>query len=81
MFHIPETAIFLIQNGNKIVVSPLMGPIEDEIRLYILGTCMGAILLQRKILPLHGSAIAIDGKAYAIVGDSVQGNLPLLLLF
>jgi hypothetical protein len=38
---------------------------------------MGAILMQRKILPLHGSAIAIDGKAYAIVGDSGAGKSTL----
>ena len=81
LFHVPETAIFLIQDGNKIVVSPMNGSDEDEIRLYILGTCMGAILLQRKILPLHGSAIAIDGKAYAIVGDSGAGKSTLASAF
>ena len=74
MFHVPETAIFLIQNGNKIIVSPHEGVAEDYIRLYLLGTCMGAILMQRRILPLHGSAIAINGKAYAIVGDSGAGK-------
>ena len=47
------------------------------LRLYILGTCMGAILMQRKILPLHGSAVDIDGKVYAIVGDSGAGKSTL----
>ena len=42
---------------------------------------MGAILMQRKILPLHGSAIAIDGKAYAIVGDSGAGKSTLASAF
>ncbi len=74
MFHVPGTAIFLIQNGNDIIVSPHEGAAEDHIRLYLLGTCMGAILMQRRILPLHGSAIAINGKAYAIVGDSGAGK-------
>ncbi|WP_186673044.1 HPr kinase/phosphorylase [Sporosarcina sp. BP05] len=81
MFHIPETAIYLIQDGHKIVVSPLNGSDEDQIRLFLLGTCMGAVLLQRKILPLHGSAIAIDGKAYAIVGDSGAGKSTLASAF
>ena len=54
---------------------------EDKIRLYILGTCMGALLMQRKILPLHGSAIAIDGKAYAFVGDSGAGKSTLASAF
>ena len=81
MFHIPGTAIYLIQDGSKIVVSPVNGSDADQIRLFLLGTCMGVILLQRKILPLHGSAIAIDGKAYAIVGDSGAGKSTLASAF
>ncbi|MFJ5621672.1 HPr kinase/phosphorylase [Peribacillus loiseleuriae] len=77
MFRVTDTAIFFIQDGNRIFISPFEGAQEDEIRLYILGTCMGAVLLQRKILPLHGSAIAIEGKAYAIVGDSGAGKSTL----
>ena len=81
MFHVSETALFLIKDGSRIFVSPFEGSQEDEIRLFILGTCMGAILLQRKILPLHGSAIAIEGKAYAIVGDSGAGKSTLASAF
>ncbi|MCZ2257315.1 aldolase [Sporosarcina sp. G11-34] len=81
LFRVPQAGIFLIENGKRIVYTPFDGADEDEIRLYILGTCMGAILLQRKILPLHGSAIAIDGKAYAIVGDSGAGKSTLASAF
>ena len=42
---------------------------------------MGAILMQRRLLPLHGSAIAINGKAYAIVGDSGAGKSTLASAF
>jgi hypothetical protein len=81
MFHVAKTAIFLIQDGSRILVSPFNESHEDEIRLYLLGTCMGAILLQRKILPIHGSAIDIEGKAYAIVGDSGAGKSTLASAF
>ncbi|TKH10297.1 aldolase [Peribacillus simplex] len=81
MFHVSKTAIFSIQSGNRIEFSPFDEAQEDEIRLYILGTCMGAILMQRKILPIHGSAVAIDGKAYAIVGDSGAGKSTLASAF
>ena len=77
MFKIPNSGTYCIENGNKIIVSPINGSKEDHIRLYILGSCMGALLMQRKILPLHGSAIAINGKAYAIVGDSGAGKSTL----
>lgn len=81
MFRIPDVAIYLIENGNELTVSPIENASEDQIRLYILGTCMGAILLQRKIIPLHGSAIAIDGKAYAFVGHSGAGKSTLASAF
>ncbi|KMY51876.1 aldolase [Peribacillus loiseleuriae] len=81
MFMVQGVAIYLIQDGNRIIVSPMVNAQEDQIRLYLLGTCMGAALMQRKILPLHGSAIAIDGKAYAIVGDSGAGKSTLASAF
>lgn len=77
MFHVPDTAIFAIQNGDSILVSPVMGAESSKIRLFVLGTCMGALLMQRRTLPLHGSAIAIDGKAYAFVGKSGAGKSTL----
>lgn len=81
LFGILDTAIFCIQEGNKIIVSPFNNRNEDKIRLFILGSCMGILLMQRKILPLHGSAIAIDGKAYALVGDSGAGKSTLASAF
>lgn len=74
MYQIPNVATFLIKGGNQIFYTPMETATEDHLRLYLLGTCMGAILIQRKILPLHGSAVEIDGKAYAIVGESGAGK-------
>lgn len=81
LFHVPGTAIYGIENGKKIIVSPMEGSHPDHIRLYLLGTCMGVILMQRNILPLHGSAVVINGKAYAIVGDSGAGKSTLASAF
>ncbi|MDL4838975.1 phosphoenolpyruvate carboxykinase (ATP) [Aquibacillus rhizosphaerae] len=81
IFHVPNTAVFVIEKGTTIIVSPLNETKQDHIRLYLLGTCMGILLLQRRILPLHGSAIEIDGKAYAIVGDSGAGKSTLATAF
>lgn len=81
MVHVPEVAIFCIENGDKITIAPFEESSEDQIRLYLLGTCMSTILMQRKILPLHGSAIEIDGKAYAILGDCGAGKSTLAKAF
>lgn len=76
-FKVPGAAIFCVRNGKEILVSPFEDYDLDELRLYILGTCMGAILFQRKILPLHGSALSINGKAYALIGESGAGKSTL----
>ncbi|WP_236687115.1 phosphoenolpyruvate carboxykinase (ATP) [Ornithinibacillus californiensis] len=81
MFEIPNVAIYMVEKGSTITISPMPGAKEDQIRLYLLGTCMGALLFQRKVLPLHGSAVVIDGKAYAIVGDSGAGKSTLASAF
>src|SRR5690625_3370209 len=81
LFHVPDVAIYLIRKGKEIFVSPITGSAEDQVRIFILGTCMGVILMQRNILPLHGSAIVIDEKAYAIVGDSGAGKSTLASAF
>ncbi|MDQ0242535.1 hypothetical protein J2S09_000071 [Bacillus fengqiuensis] len=81
MFQVLDTATFCIKGGNKIIVSPMKGSEEDKIRLYILGTCMGVLLMQRKVLALHGSAIVIDGRAYAFIGESGAGKSTLASAF
>jgi hypothetical protein len=80
-FFVPRAAYFSVQKGYKIVVSPFPNVSEDVVRLYILGTCMGILLMQKQILPLHGSVIEIKGKTYAIVGDSGAGKSTLASVF
>ncbi len=75
--YIEGIAIFKIVDGKSIFVNPLDENREDQIRLYILGSCMCALLLQRQVLPIHGSAVVIRNKAYAIMGESGAGKSTL----
>jgi hypothetical protein len=77
MFEAKDTAVFSIQNGSTITVSPVADADHDCVRLFILGSCMGVLLMQKGILPLHGSALVLDGKAYALVGRSGAGKSTL----
>lgn len=81
LFHLADVGTYCIREGKKIIVSPKKDADEVQLRLYILGSCMGAILMQRHIFPLHGSAISINGKAYAIVGHSGAGKSTLASAF
>ncbi|MGC5771070.1 aldolase [Paenibacillus pabuli] len=76
-FRIEDIGLFFMEQGNRITVSPEQGADDKKIRLFILGTCMAVIMMQRSILPLHGSAVVIDGWAYAFVGHSGAGKSTL----
>ncbi|ALP35729.1 serine kinase [Paenibacillus sp. IHB B 3084] len=81
MFHVPGTAIYAVRGGKEVEVYVYHGADPDTVRLFVLGTCMGVLLLQRRILPLHGSAVVIGGKAYAFVGESGAGKSTLAAAF
>ena len=78
---LPDAGVFRMIGGTKLIVSPFSWTDEDIIRLYILGTCMGIVMLQRTIYPLHGSAVVIEGNAYAFIGESGAGKSTLASAF
>ncbi len=77
LFHIKQTAIYMVEAGKRVVVCPEEGAQLERIRLFLDGYCMAVLLLQRHILPLHGSAVAKNGLAYALVGSSGAGKSTL----
>lgn len=81
LFYIPDIGYLGVEKGRYIHVSPFACCCEDQLRLYLLGSCMGALLPQRGILPLHGSAVVVNGKAYAFCGESGAGKSTLAAVF
>lgn len=74
-------ARYRIRNGCEIVVEPAPGASDRDVRIYLLGSAMGAIFHQRGLLPLHANAIEIDGQAVAFVGPSGAGKSTLAAHF
>jgi hypothetical protein len=72
---------FLVHNGSSITVYPYREVSTDEMRLYLLGSAMGALCHQRDLLPLHGNAIVANGCAVAICGASGAGKSTLAAEF
>lgn len=70
-------ANYWITDGAKIIVCPYKDASSDDIRLYLLGSAMGAILHQRGMLPFHGSSICVQGKAITFSGPSGIGKSTL----
>lgn len=68
---------FSVRGGREVIVETLPGVESSLMRLPLLGMVMGAVLLQRGVLALHGSAVSIDGQVAAIVGFSGRGKSTL----
>ena len=74
---VPHIARFLISKGNEIVIDPEQGIDEDSIRVFLLGSALGALLFQRGYLVLHGNAIRIGDQCMICVGHSGAGKSTL----
>jgi hypothetical protein len=74
-------ARYRISGGQSITVHSEAGVPERNVRLYLLGSAFGALLHQRRLLPLHANAIEIGGKAIAFMGESGAGKSTLAAAF
>lgn len=75
--HIPNVARFLISDGQQITIQPLANCDEKSIRLFVLGSCMGALLMQRNLFILHANAIKIGSACVSFAGYSGAGKSTL----
>ena len=75
--HVPQVARFLVQDGHTILMDPEPGVDEDSLRVFLLGSALGALLFQRGHLVLHGNAIRIGDQCMVCVGHSGAGKSTL----
>jgi hypothetical protein len=75
-----DHARFLVQNGSEILVERLAEN-EAQLRVFLLGSCFGALLHQRGLLVLHASAVQTPKGAVAFAGVSGSGKSTTLGAF
>lgn len=78
---VPDVADFLVERGRAITVYPATGIDDASVRLYLLGSAIGALLIQRGYLVLHGNAIQIGEHCLICVGESGAGKSSLAAAF
>jgi hypothetical protein len=71
-------ARYLVRNGHEIVVEPAAGSLASDVRVFLLGSCLGALLHQRGVLVLHASGIGGSQGAFLFTGPSGIGKSTLL---
>jgi hypothetical protein len=81
LFLVPGVANYYVADGNSIVVEPDEHAKDHSMRLFLLGTSFGALLMQRGILPLHGSAVLVKERGVVFTGISGAGKSSLLAAF
>lgn len=68
---------FWVEHGRRVLVEPAPGVAGSELGAFILGTILGVLCHQRGLLPIHASAVNINGRAVLVAGDSGAGKSTL----
>ncbi len=74
LLKVDSIAKYLVTNGNKIIVNQSPGASEEEIRLFLLGSAIGAVLHQRGMFPVHASSIKVNNECVMFCGASGYGK-------
>ena len=80
-FVVNDVARFKVSKGSLIEVDRFEGADDDNVRLFTLGSAIAAILHQRSLLPIHASAVEINGEAVLFSADSGFGKSTTCLAF
>lgn len=81
LLSVPNIAKYLILNGDTIIIERQLETDDDSVRLFLLGSAIGALLHQRSLLVLHANAIVVDGSAVLFMGVSGIGKSTLAAAF
>jgi hypothetical protein len=76
-----KIARYLVSEGREIVIERVPGGSDDAVRVFLFGSVFGALLHQRGVLPLHGSAVMPSRGATIFAGPSNSGKSALAAAF
>ena len=76
-FNIEDVAIYRVYDGNKIEVDVYEDADPYMVNMYILGTVLGLVLLQKNMVAIHGGAVLINNKGCVFTGDKGAGKSTL----
>ena len=80
LFNSP-VGLFEIRNGDEITVQLYPDADMELVKIYLLGSAMGAVQVQRGRIPVHGGAIASRRGAVIITGGQGAGKSTMTSAF
>ncbi len=81
LLRVPCIARFLVSQGNEIVIDRASGTDDVDLSLFTINTPIGVLLYQRGFLPMHASAIEVNGVCVIFTGVSGVGKSTILASF
>jgi len=78
LLRVKDVGRYLVSRGSEIIVEPHPNATEHDVRVFLLGTCMGGLLHQRGLLVLHASGVGTAQGAALFAGASGAGKSTLL---
>lgn len=76
-FNIKGIATYYITNGNEIKVEIHEGADIQLMKVYVMCSCLGFIMLQRNMVAIHGGVIDMNNNAVIFTGDRGAGKSTL----
>lgn len=76
-FSVKDVAIYKIHEGKDIIIKPYENSFIEDIKLYLLGTCLGISLIEKYNLAIHGGSIKIGDRGIIFMGDKGAGKSTL----
>jgi hypothetical protein len=74
LLRLDNVAAYLVTGPGEVIVSPVPGVGDAEIRVFLLSSVFGYLCHLRALFPLHASRVAIDGNAAAFCGPLGAGK-------
>ncbi|HEY0044373.1 MAG TPA: hypothetical protein VGB62_07460 [Allosphingosinicella sp.] len=81
LLRIPDVGRYWMAGGRDMIVEPAGGASPRNVRLFLLGSAIAAIIHQRALLPIHANAVVIDGRAIGFMGHPGAGKSTLAAWF
>lgn len=79
VWFINDIGIFVIRNGNEILVEQKEETSEDDVASFVLGWCIAFLFQQRGIPAIHCSALEMGDSVVLIAGNSGAGKSTIAL--
>lgn len=77
LLRVPNGVRILVEDGQRITYHRGEYGDDKEVALFLLGSAWGGLCYQRGLIPLHTSAVELDGELHAFTGHSGAGKSTL----